>query len=237
MAGRISYYGNIVKDGLVLNIDAAKRDSYSGAETAWNDISGNSNNGTLINGPTYNSANGGNIIFDGTNDTTNFGNILNIGLNSWTMSCWVKFTTGTGTFGIMGKTSLRSFFGRYVLYVDAGNIYTLFQPSGNYTVTTSITPYLDGKFHNISMTINRTDFLTLYVDGISRGTPVDVSSTNNINLNTSTDFLYVGSYADSTGQSPSLFLNGSISNASIYTRALSATEILQNYNAFKGRYL
>ena len=68
MAGRISYYGNIVKDGLVLDLDAAKRDSYPGVGTAWNDISGFRNNGTLVNGPTYNPTNAGSIVFDGASD-------------------------------------------------------------------------------------------------------------------------------------------------------------------------
>ena len=54
MSGRISYYGNIVKDGLVLCLDAAKKDSYPRSGTLWNDISGGQRNGTLINGPTFN---------------------------------------------------------------------------------------------------------------------------------------------------------------------------------------
>jgi hypothetical protein len=59
MAGRIAYYGGIVTNGLVLALDAAKKDSYPGSGTLWKDISGNTNNGTLINGPTFNSGNGG----------------------------------------------------------------------------------------------------------------------------------------------------------------------------------
>lgn len=227
---------DIVKNGLILWLDAADKSSYPGSAATWTDLSGNANNGTLINGPTFSSANGGNIVFDGSNDTTNLGDILNIGLNSWTMSCWVKFTTGTGTFGIMGKTSLRSYIGRYTFFVDNNTINALFQPTGNYIVNTSISPYLDNKFHNLVMTINRTGFMFLYVDGISRGTPLDVSSTSGLNLTTSTDYLYIGSYADITGQAPTLFLNGSIANASIYNRALSASEVSQNFNATRARF-
>ena len=227
---------NIVRDGLVLALDTANPTSYPGSGVIWKDQTINQNNGTLTNGPTFSEDGGGSIVFDGVNDTTNFGNILNIGLNSWTMSCWVKFTTGSGTFGIMGKTSYRSNIGRYTLYVDGGNIYALFQPSVNAICSTSITPYLDNKFHNLCMTINRTNFLTLYIDGMVKGIPTNISSTSNINLNTSTDFLYIGSYANNTGQLPSFFLNGGIANASIYNRALSSSEILQNYNALKSRF-
>jgi hypothetical protein len=63
---------NIVTDGLVMYLDAANTKSYPGSGTTWNDLSGNSNNGTLINGPTFN-PNGG-IDFDGTDDYINFGN-------------------------------------------------------------------------------------------------------------------------------------------------------------------
>ena len=68
MAGRISYYGNIIKDGLVLDLDAGKLQSYPRTGTLWNDVSGFQNNGTLTNGPTFSSTNGGAIVFDGTND-------------------------------------------------------------------------------------------------------------------------------------------------------------------------
>ena len=89
MAGRISYYGNIVKDGLVLDLDAAKRDSYPGTGTAWNDISGFRNNGVLTNGPTFDSDNSGSILFNGTNQhisVTNsslFGDTTNLTVSIW----------------------------------------------------------------------------------------------------------------------------------------------------------
>ena len=64
-------FGNgpsIVTNGLVLSLDAADRNSYPGSGTTWRDLSGRDNNGTLINGPTFDSANGGNIVCDGIND-------------------------------------------------------------------------------------------------------------------------------------------------------------------------
>ena len=60
--------GKIVTNGLVLSLDAADRNSYPGTGTTWRDMSGNGNNGTLTDGPTFNSNNGGSIVFDGTND-------------------------------------------------------------------------------------------------------------------------------------------------------------------------
>jgi hypothetical protein len=227
---------NVTTNGLVLNLDPGNVLSYPGSGTTWTDLSGNGNNGTLTNGPTFSSSNGGNIVFDGNNDVASFGNILNMGLSSWTMSCWVKFNDGSGFAGIMGKTSYRGYVGRYSFYIDNSTIYSFFQPDVNYLVTTSITPYLDNKFHNLVMTIDRTSMMYFYIDGISVGNPLNVAGTSNINLNSSTDNFYIGSYGSSNGQSPYGFLNGNISQAAIYNRALSGTEVLSNYNALLPRF-
>ena len=62
------YNPNIVTDNLVFCVDAANTKSYSGSGTIWKDISGEDNDGTLVNGPTFSNDNGGSIVFDGTND-------------------------------------------------------------------------------------------------------------------------------------------------------------------------
>ena len=227
---------NIVTNGLVLYLDAANTKSYVSGSTTWNDISRGGNNGTLVNGPAFSGSNGGSIVFDGVNDNIVLGNVLNMGTNSITVSVWVKLNTGSGTMGIAGKTSQRSYVGRYTIFIETSNINALFQPTSNYTITTSVTPYVDGRFHNMCLTINRTGFMTLYIDSSSVGTPVDVSSTSGVNLNASTDYFYVGAYGNSTGQTPALFLNGNIAQTTVYNRALTAQEVLQNYNATKTRF-
>lgn len=108
MAGRISYYGGIVTNGLVLALDAAKKDSYPGSGTVWRDISGNGNNGTLTNGPTFNSGNGGSIVFDGVDDYVEYGlitqmsNLINI-----TVSYWYYPTTTNVTKALGGRYNNR----------------------------------------------------------------------------------------------------------------------------------
>jgi len=233
-----NYSPKIVTDGLVLCLDAANTKSYPGSGTTWSDLSRSGNNGTLVNGPTFNSANGGSIVFDGTNDNCVLGNVLNMGLNSWTLSCWVKLNTGSGTMGIVGKSRHNtSNAGRYVIFIASNLIYSLFQPDANtFTITTSVTPYVDGKFHNIVLTINRNDFMTLYIDSTSVGTPVGISGKTLANLRDSRDYFYVGASGDATGESPDLFLNGNIAQTQIYNRALSASEILQNFNATRARF-
>ena len=58
----------IVTNGLVLALDAGDRNSYPGTGTTWRDLSGNNNNGTLTNGPTFNTGSLGSIVFDGVDD-------------------------------------------------------------------------------------------------------------------------------------------------------------------------
>ena len=105
---RISFYiseqGNVgaevstglITDSLVVYLDASNNSSYSGSGTTWSDISGNGNNFTLTNGPTYASANGGAIVFDGTNDSAV--SALNqaffqFGTGDYSYGLWVKLDT------------------------------------------------------------------------------------------------------------------------------------------------
>jgi hypothetical protein len=86
------------------------------------------------------------------------------------------------------------------------------------------------------MTIDRTSMMSLYIDGVLKGTPIDISSTSSINLNSSTDNFYIGSYGSSNGQNPFAFLNGNVGHALIYNRALLATEVTTNFNALRTRF-
>ena len=76
----IGYNPSVVSDGLVLCLDAGNIKSYPGSGTTWTDIGGNQNNGTFVNGPSYNSSAGGSIVFDGIDDRINlpFSSVLDI---------------------------------------------------------------------------------------------------------------------------------------------------------------
>jgi hypothetical protein len=225
----------LVTAGLVLNLDAGNSASYLGSGINWNDLSG-SNHGTLMNGPLFSAGNGGSIVFDGIDDFVSFGNILNMGLASWTISCWVKFDGGSGLMGIIGKTSYRSYEGRYSIYIDNNNLVAFFQPGpSSMIISTPLTPYLDNKFHNLTLTINRSSMMYLYVDGVTVGTPVDVSTTSAMNPNSSDKF-YIGSYGSSDGQSPLYFFKGNVGQALIYNRSLSTQEVTTNFNVLKSRF-
>ena len=101
----MSTYGNpytIHDNSLVLSLDASNQKSYIGSGTSWLDISYNGNNGTLTNGPTFNSNNGGFIVFDGTNDYVDCGYATNVRTNSITYAVWIKFSVSQQSRTIMG---------------------------------------------------------------------------------------------------------------------------------------
>ena len=80
----------IVTDGLKLYLDASNPVSYPGSGTTWFDLSGNNNNGTMVNGvvPLSNA-----MQFDGVNDYVSLGNKFNIDANPFTISMWFKLNT------------------------------------------------------------------------------------------------------------------------------------------------
>jgi hypothetical protein len=219
MAGRISYYGNIVKDGLVLDLDAAKRDSYPGTGTAWNDISGFRNNGVLTNGPTFNSDNGGSIVFDGSNDFVNLGTSIQ-NYSIFTTSFWINYNVFNSSHkSPIGDNSQEFLY--HVLFLS-GIIYIGFSSnfSGlSYTGAAHNTINVR-NWYNFVITKNSSNLISFYQNSILLGTQV---KGGNVNVNT----IGKGYVYD----------NAKISNLLFYNRALSATEVLQNYNATKGRYL
>jgi len=225
MAGTIA--PNIVTDGLVLYLDAANTKSYVSGSTIWNDMSGFSNNGTLVNGPTFDNTNGGSIVFDGVNDY-GINNTPNLptGNITATICAWVYIVSGyTGTWqGIVGwgtRTTGRSF----LLDMNAGRLAlsTWGGVGGEDLISTYNIPQSTWKFFAGSIQ-NRN--IKLYADATQ---VLDSSITTTPNV-TSTD-LRLASI-----DYPGRLSNIRIANTQIYNRALTATEILQNYNATKTRF-
>jgi hypothetical protein len=218
---------SIVTNGLRLYLDAGNSASYPGTGTTWFDLSGNANNGTLINGPTYSSANGGSIVFDGTNDIVSSFPSQIIGSGSKTINAWFK-TNSTGRSGLAGTRGAGP--GGWVFTVNrtaSGNL-SYFHTSGplieiNANITTN-------KWYNASVTYNLSSLTAvLYINGNQLGSPVtsfvDALSTS-----------FNGVIGNEQEASSSEFLNGNIGQILIYNRALSAAEISQNFNALRGRF-
>jgi hypothetical protein len=218
-----SYSPSIVQSGLVLYLDAANTKSYPTTGTAWNDLSRSGNNGTLINGPIFNSGNGGNIQFDGVDDYVNLGTFQAF-TNNFTVSVWCRLNT-TG-FNILGFYNTSSPFNGWGLGYnqsprDGG--FLNFWDGGSWKNPNIIVN--DGQWRQITVAINSTFLLSFYINGVFS------ASVQGANIASFTGNKAIGARNDSLGP-----MSGNISQVKIYNRALSAQEILQNYNATKSRY-
>jgi hypothetical protein len=226
MATRYNYTGGIVTNGLVLNLDAAKVDSYPGTGTTWYDISGNNNNGTLTNGPTFSGiGKQAAIVFDGVDDfvsgsgtvLTTQGTIVtwfktsNTYSNNYLLSLpWISSGNNGFDLGFGGSTTFRG------IVVTTSGLADL-----NYTTT-----YSDNNWHMGALAYNGTT-ATLYYDGVARTS----ASTTGTLRQTATGEFNVGRFG-----SFGAYVAASISNATVYNRALTQAEITQNFNALRGRY-
>lgn len=230
------YSPKIVTDGMVLYLDAANYRSYPGTGITWNDLSGNNNNGTLTNGPTFSNTNGGSIVFDGTNDYVNF-SLVNFG-NELTVMCFVNPQSSARINTIFGNSAggsntngVRLYFNTFntndrLIVAEVGN------GSSGYAITTAgnSTRMVYGSWQHITYVLNKTTSkIKIYYNG---SLTIDVTPTvNNYNTNavfrlgTLVDAL-VGNYA----------LQGNVANYSIYSRELSSQEVLQNFNVTRSRF-
>jgi hypothetical protein len=226
-------FGNgprIVTSGLVLSLDAADRNSYPGSGTTWSDMSGNNNNGTLTNGPTFNSANGGTIVFDGTND--------NITSNSTTFNLNAGVSIGV-FFKSTDITSRQQGIITYQLGT-LGNPYINFWCPGTgflrWETFTSTSPNIGGSLLSSTSLANNTWYYAVgtYNNGVSNlylnGTLSTTSTYSATNYPSYNAPVIIGEYS-SFGN-----LSGNVAQVSIHNRALTATEVQQNYNATKSRF-
>lgn len=228
---------SIVTNGLVLHLDAGNVSSYPGTGTVWSDVSGNSNNGTLTNGPTYNSGNGGSIVFDGTNDYVVTPSNVNLSDTDKISVClWTKISS-TSIYVLFEHST--NFNSNNAFFVDINEVngigaYCFGDHNPGYNIAYTSNGYNDGKWHYFCATSDRslgsTNQINLYVDGIYNKIQ-HASYTVDLTGNYSTFPAYISSRGGS-----SYFLNGNVSNVQLYNRALTAAEIQQNFEALRGRY-
>ena len=242
---------SMVSEGLVLCLDAANRDSYPGTGTVWTDLSGNGNNGTLTNGPTFSSGNGGGIVFDGTNDYMNTGNIDLSGTNVISVDFWCNILTyvetinsakiifelstnfngiTTGFIAAYADDSNPVFGGLFPITISVkGNSVTQSGYNISYWPKTLVN---DLKWHHWCCIFDKSQSVSetfLYIDSIYRTGTLTAYNANNTNNFGSLPF-YIG------GRGATINSNIQISNLKLYNRALTAGEVLQNYKATRKRF-
>ena len=210
---------NIVTDGLVLHLDGSNSNSYAGTGTSWFDLTGNNNNLTLVNGPVFTGTNGGMFLFDGTNDTANRAFTWP---NNFTVDITFKLFANAGYF--------------YSRIISTGNNdefeFAVGQNNGLYEIKLLVAGWVNTSQYITpdtieTYTITRSPSTSnIYRNGVlifTTSVATTVASSLNINL---------ACRHSNQGQNTRI----NIYNLKIYNRVLSATEILQNYNATKGRF-
>jgi hypothetical protein len=243
----VSYNPSIVTDGLVFALDAANAKSYPGSGTVLNGLVGGIG-GTLVNGVGFSSLNAGYFVFDGINDQITTADIDLSSTNKVTVSCWVKVlnyreVSGSSNIVFEFSSNFNNNTGSFVAaFADGSAVYSSLYPvvlgirsnSGYNLAGYSKTLVNDLLWHywtcifDTSLSGNEN---ILYIDGVSR-----VSISTPLQGDNSVNF---GNYKLFIGNrdSSSIAGNANISTIQIYNRALSQQEILQNFNATKGRYL
>jgi len=225
----VGYNPKIVTDRLVLCLDAANTKSYPGSGTTWSDLI-ESNNGTLVNGPTYSSVDGGAIVFDGTNDRGNFTTPITSTSNQ-TYEIWTNAiasaSAATGYAYLIHNNNFNNSTGSSYLTIGI-------QPTQQYFAA------FDGAFStmDLGVTANTSNILQIVLtwDGSTQKAYANSVLKNSQaltgtpqNFDTTTGF---GDYKSSTYR----MIQGNIYSIKVYNKALTASEIQQNYNALKGRF-
>lgn len=226
----------IITTNLVMNLDAGDSSSYPGTGTTWTDLTGNSRNGTLINGVGYSSLNNGYLTFDGTNDyvsVANLGAVLN-NVNKFTIDTWFKLNNAAlnntifsfGNNGYYADDILIGVYGSTLLaQVNSGG-------DGSATIGFTSTAWTNLQVVYDGTLTGNANRLKIYINGVLQ----TVSFTYTVPASTSNlNFSSAGIGAYSTGGFVN-FLNGNISITRLYSNSLSQSNVTQNFNAIKTRY-
>lgn len=210
----------LVSSELILDVDAATIRSYSGTGLTANGLVAGIG-GTLVNGVAYSSTNFGYFTFDGVNDYIDFGNSSTVQQSNGTLSVWAKSSSpGSGFRGIIAKQYAYALF-----YVDG--VLASYDWAVPATRSTGIN-IADGTWKNLVMT---------YQNAVSNGTIIYINGSPVLTTTLTISNQALGNLFGGSEANASQHAACNISMFLMYNRVLSAQEILQNYNATKGRYL
>jgi len=222
---------SIVTDGLVFYVDAGNEDSYAGSGTTWSDLIENVDGSfepTL--GPVYDSANGGSIVFDGADDYVDYNNLVPC---PSTISCsvWLKRATSAVQHQLITSHGATRQQFQFKVGVNNNIVFTINDGTG-FIATSGATTLSNGVWNNLAGTYDGTT-VKLYLNGVLDATNSSGPSGNIDSSGSNMELLLAARDASS----PKVFADGNIACASIYNRALTASEVLQNYNALKNRFI
>ena len=207
-------------DGLVLHLDAGNTRSYPGSGNTVYDLSGFGNTSALTNGPTYNSSNLGAFVLDGSNDYI----LVNSQANILSKTAYTKIAyIYISNFSTANNIISGGFSGQHAFWMlstdklHAGH-------NGAWNTVVGATSLSLNTWYFAAVTYSDSTGWKLYLNGREDGTSATTTTF------TGNQEIVIGAYSSGNN------FTGRISNIQVYNRALTATEIFQNYHATKGRY-
>ena len=212
----------MVRNGLILHLDAANVKSYPRSGTNWIDMAGGKV--CVLNNPTFNTNNGGYFAYNGTSDTGTISSLSISGLTGITVNVWYFSNTTNGT------ALIRATGNPFILHYRGAGFYLI----GNDATASGYlgwqSPPVSSQWTMLTGTWNGTT-MCLYQNGVKQSTELAFNGGANGILSTITS-INLGYYFNVS----QVYTNGNISNAQLYNRALSAAEIQQNFESLRGRY-
>jgi hypothetical protein len=228
----------IADASLVLSLDAGSRASYVGVGTSWYDLSNSGFNSTLVGSPTFaGTGSSGYFAFDSNTKSATFNTSLLSGYSAGTIECSVYITNLSSSFILARQRNGVNTFSVLSIgnYTDAGGqlatgtagiVY--YHNKNAQTVLSSSTALQVNTWYRLAITFT-TSSVILYINGVQDAT---VSGDYSVPSDTSTD-PRVGAWIKDGTNYP---MNGRLAQVQIYNRALTASEILQNFNYYRTRY-
>jgi hypothetical protein len=214
----LKHHPRVVTNGLVYYLDAANSRCYSGSGLTANALIGGIG-GTLVNGTGYSSANSGSFFFDGTNDSLEFSSYTP---DANTVNIWVNLKSlQNGPIIFVGDDTYNSGLWSWSFFAFSSLFY--FRASTTSQYFTEVPQFNTW----INYTLIRND-----------GSNVSIAYKNGVFFGSLPDSTTLNPYSNMRiGRSAGNFANFNLGQVQIYNRALTAQEVLQNYNATKKRYL
>jgi len=229
----VNYGPSIVTNGLFLLVDAANPRSYPGSGTAWNDLSGAGNNGTLQAAPTFSSGNGGYFSFNGTSQFVSTTTpLITTTTTPYSVGVWFQTNTASGQKIIgfdLSQVTANNTEDRNLWVGTNGSLwFSQGQTMANVTTTSSVVTntwsYAVGTFSGTTQSL----YLNGNLIGSNAATPTGYTGWWKIAYGSHTGW-------PSTGTNPG-FWTGNIGAVQIYTVSLTQGQVTQNFNAHRGRF-
>ena len=226
----------IVTTGLVVNLDAGNSSSYPGSGTTWTDLTGNGNNGTLVNGVGYSSSNQGSLVFNNTTETSVSlapSSAFTFGSGDFSVEMWVYVTLTNDHPNYLTINGNSNFYSalRFSYYLGGWGFATSY--NGSSWAVQESTPYTPNAWTQVVLSrISGTAYA--YINGAFKKS---YSLPGTLMASTSTQATTIGNLAYFTNPPNYFNLTGNISITRIYKGyGLTSANVLQNYNVDKSRY-